>query len=88
MKCVVRVSMLALPMMMLSMPAQAGWLQDAVGTIIGETKSDLQALVIVLGAIGFIIGTIGWIFQFMRIWVPIAAVIAVAAAANVDTFIS
>lgn len=82
------VGVLAAACALIAMPAQAGWLQDAVGTIIGETKSDLQALVIVLGGIGFIVGTIGWIFQFMRIWVPVVSVIAVAAAANVDTFIS
>lgn len=82
------VGYLAVACALIAMPAQAGWLQDAVGTIIGETKSDLQALVIVLGGIGFIVGTIGWIFQFMRIWVPVVSVIAVAAAANVDTFIS
>ena len=82
------VGFLAVAFALIAMPAQAGWLQDAVGTIIGETKSDLQALVIVLGGIGFIVGTIGWIFQFMRIWVPVVSVIAVAAAANVDTFIS
>ena len=82
------VGVLAVACALIAMPAQAGWLQDAVGTIIGETKSDLQALVIVLGGIGFIVGTIGWIFQFMRIWVPVVSVIAVAAAANVDTFIS
>ena len=82
------VGFLAIAFALTAMPAQAGWLQDAVGTIIGETKSDLQALVIVLGGIGFIVGTIGWIFQFMRIWVPVVSVIAVAAAANVDTFIS
>lgn len=88
MKMFVRFLALAVPLMMLAMPAHAGWLQDAVGSIIGETKSDLQALVIILGGIGFIVGTIGWIFQFMRIWVPVVSVIAVAAAANVDTFIS
>lgn len=45
-------------------PAQAGWLNDAVGAWVTETLTDLQTLGVSLAIIGFIVGVIMWVFSW------------------------